>query len=99
MGLLMALPLLWLLFAAHFGGGGVGFEEDVGGFFEEVFAELVESFLTRGPVNLLVFLGFQPLSTEVIHEEAVFVGWADWRGEPPGPGVNNWDLSLFKNMK
>src|SRR5712675_518988 len=37
MGLLMALPRLWLLFAAHVGSGGVGFEEDVGGFFEEVF--------------------------------------------------------------
>src|SRR5258706_6738789 len=78
---IMVLPPLWLLFAAYVGRGGVGFEEDVGGFFEEEFAEFVESFLTRGPVNLLVFLGFQPLSAEVIHEEAIFVGWADWRGD------------------
>ena len=73
-----------VLLVTHFGGGGVGFEGDVGGFFEEVFAEFVEGFLTRGPVNLLVFLGFQPLSAEVIHEEAVFVGWADGRGDAGG---------------
>jgi len=84
MGLLRGFAPAGQLFVAHFGGGGVGLEGEVGGFFEEIFAELVEGFLARGPEDLLVFFSFEAFSAEVVHKEAVFVGWADGRCDAGG---------------